>query len=153
MPFKIIKILQDNQNWRVTTEGVSPEDLYPADKNVAGTARGWSPNTDIFESEDSVVIRVEVAGVKKEELSLKSQGDALIINGCRSDTSHSGRVYYHQMEISYGPFEKVIMLPPPLQNGEISAQFNDGILEIAIQKKSKLVEVPIATEVEVEMNI
>lgn len=146
MSFKVIKILQDRKSWRVVNEGISPEFLYPAGQSVTGAVNGWSPNTDIFELEDTLVIRLEVAGVKKENLSLKSRGDALVVSGYRSDTSHMGRVYYHQMEISYGPFEKVILLPPPLQQGEISAQFDDGILEIEIQKKSDSVEVPIAIE-------
>ena len=150
MSFKVIRILQDRKNWKVVTEGISPEILYPADQSVTAAANGWSPNTDIFESEDNVVIRLEVAGVKKEDLSLKSRGDALIVSGIRCDTSHTGRVYFHQMEINYGPFEKVIVLPPSLLRGEIEAQFEDGILEITIQKHDDSVEVPIMTEAEVD---
>ena len=150
MSLKVIRILQDNKNWKIISDGASTVFRYPSDESITGDAKGWSPNTDILESEDTIIIRIEMAGVKKEDLSLKSQGDTLIINGNRFDAPHRGRVYYHQMEISYGPFEKIISIPPYLLEGEITAQYLDGLLEITIQKKHDTIQVPIETDSKID---
>ena len=150
MSLKVIRILQDNKNWKIVSDGASTVFSYPTDESITTAANGWSPNTDILESEDSIIIRIEIAGVKREKLSLKSQGDAIIITGNRSDAPREGRVYYHQMEISYGPFEKIIALPPYLLDSEISAQYSDGLLEITILKKHETIQVPIASDVKTD---
>jgi len=150
MPIRVIKIRRDSKDWQVVSDSVPPQFLYPADQGVTGVANGWNPNTDIFETEEKIIIRLELAGVDKENLTIKTLGNTLVINGTRCDKEQKGRVYYHQMEINYGPFEKVIMLPPSLQEGEIMAQYHDGILEIEIATKSVPVEIPIQTEVKIK---
>jgi len=150
MPIRVIKINRDSNDWRVVSDDMSPQFSYPADQGASVVANGWSPNTDIFETENKVIIRLELAGVDKENLTVRTDGNALVINGTRCDKEHNGRVYYHQMEISYGPFEKVIALSPSLQERDMVAEYHDGILEIEIAATSLPVEIPIETEEEIK---
>ena len=109
---------------------------------------GWSPNTDIFETKTELIIRVEIAGVDKNRISVNLTEDTLRIRGRRMDVRHVERVYYHQMEIAYGPFEKVIVLPEPLRTNDIEATYRDGILEIVISKIASIKSEPITIRIE-----
>ncbi len=95
---------------------------------------GWSPNTDIFETETDLIIRVEISGVDKEKIDITLKGTTLSICGYRHDSRRTQKVHFHQAEISYGPFEKVIILPDSLQNRKIDAKYREGFLEIVIAK-------------------
>ena len=95
---------------------------------------GWSPNTDIFETESELIIRIEIAGVDKNRIDVTLKGTTLSICGYRHDQRRSKQVHFHQAEINYGPFEKVIILPDSLQNKNIDAKYREGFLEIIISK-------------------
>lgn len=95
---------------------------------------GWSPNTDIFETEQALVIRLELAGVDRDHMEITLRENTLTVRGYRHSGSHAQRVYFHQAEISYGPFEKVIVLPERLVAGAIAAHLRQGFLEITIDK-------------------
>jgi HSP20 family protein len=105
---------------------------------------GWEPNTDIVETETEVLIRVELAGVAKEDVSVKTKGGKLIISGNRKPQTSTSKLYFHQIEINCGDFIKIISLPPALEHNEISAGFQEGMLEVHISKEDKAVEIPIA---------
>ncbi len=106
----------------------------------------WEPNTDIFETEDNVFIRVELAGVTQEDISIKVKNGKLLITGVRESVQTEDQIYFHQMEIHCGEFNKVISLPPSLEHNEIDAQLQDGLLEIRISKKGQPVEIPITVD-------
>jgi len=105
---------------------------------------GWEPNTDIVETDTEVLIRVELAGVAKEDVSVKTKGGKLIISGNRRPQPSSSKLYFHQIEINCGDFIKIVTLPPALEHNEIVASFQEGMLEIHISKEDKAVEIPIA---------
>ena len=109
---------------------------------------GWSPNTDIFETEFALIIRVEIAGIEKNSINITLKSNTLSICGHRNDPRRSQNVNFHQAEISYGPFEKVIILPEYLQNKKINATYREGFLEICINKNPDTSNS--ITEVEIE---
>jgi len=112
------------------------------DSVYAGT---WEPNTDIFETGDEVVIRLELANVSRDDISIKVKNGKLHIHGKRpQNIQTSQQVYFHQMEIHCGEFDKTIVLPDSLEHNEMTAVLEDGILEIRISKKSQPIEIPIA---------
>ncbi len=119
----------------------SPRSSYTADLLVArgfammATEVGWNPNTDIFETEDEVVIRIEAAGLDPDHLQVQLQGEKLTVRGYRPETHSCAPVTYQQMEIAYGPFEKVFVLPEEIRSNPIRARYQRGILEILISKQ------------------
>jgi HSP20 family protein len=107
----------------------------------------WEPNTDIFESEEEVFIRIELAGVKREDLSVRLKSGKLCVLGIRKENRPDKQLHFHQLELNYGPFEKVILIPSDIEHNDISAHLVDGLLEIVISKTSRVIEIPIAEEI------
>ena len=102
----------------------------------------WEPNTDIFETSTHVCIYLELAGVKREDISIKVTDGKMTIRGNRAQLA-CDFYSYHQMEINCGEFVKTILLPQTLEHNEISAKFEDGLLNIHISKQDETVEIPI----------
>lgn len=97
-------------------------------------SNAWHPPTDVFETEDSIVVKMEIAGIKDEDLEVLLQENILVINGNRSDSSE--RRAYHQMEIPYGKFSVGIDLPVPIDTEDAKAEYKDGFLMIHLPKKA-----------------
>jgi HSP20 family protein len=109
-----------------------------APKLPMGTATepSWQPLTDICETKDAFLVRMELAGVKKEEVSIELEGDKLYIRGRRRECPAEQITSHHQMEISYGRFERVLLLRAAISRDAISASFEDGFLHITLPKAS-----------------
>ena len=111
----------------------------------------WQPYTDVYETKDEVVIKMELAGVKKEDLSVNLYKNRLIIKGARKDFSHGEKRIYHQVEINYNEFERAIMLPETVKEEAIKAEYKDGFLSVTISKDPvQAVKKILKIEVEVE---
>jgi HSP20 family protein len=96
----------------------------------------WRPNVDVYESEDSVVIVVELAGVARDEVSVVFDDGKLRISGLRSDGAPHKKRRYRQMEICYNEFERVIYLPDNVDPDKISAKINNGLMVVEAPKKN-----------------
>lgn len=94
----------------------------------------WEPYTDICEDEERIVIKMEVAGIKKDGFSVTLQGRELSVRGIRREPPGK-TAKYHQVEINYGTFERVFLLPKETDEKKIKAQYEDGFLYISISKK------------------
>jgi len=94
----------------------------------------WEPLTDIYETEGSFVVKMELAGVKKEDVTIQLERDRLRIRGMRREGLPEKVRAYHQMEINYGRFERVLLLRAAVSRDDISACFEDGFLQITVPK-------------------
>ena len=93
----------------------------------------WMPVLDAYEAEDTLVLRIELPGLKSDEVSL-SVGDTLVVvKGERGFRAEDSNVTVLAKERFYGPFERWIPLPSRVKP-EVKAQFVDGVLEIRLQK-------------------
>ncbi len=92
----------------------------------------WSPPTDVYEIEQSFVVKVEVAGMREEDFEVAVENNVLIIGGNRPDLSE--RRAYYQMEIRSGRFEIAIELPAPVDVETAVAEYKDGFLVINLPK-------------------
>ena len=106
----------------------------------------WEPNTDIFETKDNVFIRVELAGIAQKDITVKVKNGKLMITGVRKSVKSKDQMYFHQMEIHCGKFNKVIALPLSLEHNDIQAELQEGLLEIRISKKGQPIEIPISVD-------
>jgi HSP20 family protein len=113
-----------------------------------GSASGhWVPNTDVYSTDEGLVIKVELAGMKSDSLEITVEGNRLRIAGNRSDGCRSSKCSFLVMEISYGPFESVLELPPAYDLTRAKAAYLNGFLRIDVpmsQSVSKTTKVPIA---------
>ena len=97
----------------------------------------WVPNADVIEHADGLLVRLELAGVAYESIQITITHGALIISGTRTNP-HSGSTAagyrFQQMEIEYGPFERVLPLLYPIQHQHAKARCNGGMLEIQLPR-------------------
>jgi len=93
----------------------------------------WRPPTDVYETETNVVVKVEIAGIRDEDIEVIVQDDLLQVTGARSDSSE--RRAYHQMEIPFGKFSVSIKLPASVLTDGASAEYEDGFLTINFPKE------------------
>lgn len=91
---------------------------------------------DVYETEKSVVVRLELSGVRIVDLSVTVDGDQLKISGVRRAVSADGVQRLHQMEIAFGPFERVLRLQIPFEREQVSAHLEDGFLTVTLPKRA-----------------
>ena len=92
----------------------------------------WSPPTDLLEAPQAFIVRVEIAGLREDDLEVALENEVLMIKGQRSDPA--GRAAYHQMEIRFGKFATAVMLPSPVMVEEAQIEYRDGLLTIILPK-------------------
>ncbi len=95
----------------------------------------WEPAVDVYETETEVVVIMELAGVKPDDIEIAIGDRHLLIRGWRQEpVSGSARRKYYQMEIHRGPFERRIPLPSAVDAEKAEATREDGILHIRLPK-------------------
>lgn len=100
---------------------------------VAETA--WHPFTDIYEGPDHFLVRMELAGVDPRRLEVVKDGRCLIVRGERPEPPWGDHVACHQLEISYGPFQRVICLPIEFREDRVRVEYGvTGFLHVFIAK-------------------
>jgi HSP20 family protein len=121
--------------------------LDPFGQNRFLGREGWTPNTDIVETEEAVVILMDLAGLDKEAVKIIREGELLQISGTRTRKRVPGMKRFHRMEIDYGPFQKLFRVPADLDLENIQAEHKDGLLQVTLPKKAKEpVQIVIETE-------
>jgi HSP20 family protein len=114
-----------------------------------GAASGdWVPNTDVYATDAGLVVKVELPGMKSENLEITVEGNRLRIAGNRPDCCRPPNCSFLVMEINYGPFESVLELPPGFDLSQAKAVYVNGFLRIdvpvALQVNSKTTKVLVA---------
>ena len=99
------------------------------------TASIWSPPTDVYETEEAFVVKVEVAGMREQDFEVAFENNILMISGNRPDLREP-RAYY-QMEIRSGKFEVAIEVPAPIKLELSVAEYKDGFLMINLPKANQ----------------
>jgi HSP20 family protein len=108
----------------------------------------WLPRVDVFERENQLIVRAEVAGVNPETLDVTVEGGTLTITGSRSFTEESDEGGFHRKEIFEGQFKRTVMLPEGVDPEAISASTKDGILEVAVPKRPEVLPRKVTVEVQ-----
>lgn len=105
------------------------------------------PPIDVYEEGDSLVVKAELPGLKKEEIEVNVAGDLLTISGRKEKEEKVERKDYHRMERVTGAFTRSVKLPLEVEIDKVAAAFKDGVLEIrapksaAVRAKSRKIEV------------
>ena len=97
-------------------------------------AGGWRPHLEVYESEDALVVRAELAGVEEQSLDVTVEDQVLQLRGARRRAPGEERRVFHQMEISYGPFAAEVFIPCPIEAERVEANYEGGILEVTLPK-------------------
>lgn len=96
-------------------------------------ATAWVPSTDIFARQGDLIIRCELAGVTEEDIDVSVSGGILMISGERKNDTRDEDVGYYVRERSYGNFRRSMTLPEGVDENQISATYENGMLEVTIK--------------------
>ena len=113
----------------------------------SGLFSGWSPALDLYQNNDNVVVRVELPGMRKEDIEISLQDGMLTISGERnSETAEGDKA--ERTERYVGKFRRSISLPTQVDASKVTATYRDGILTVTLPKaeeaKPKQIQVNVA---------
>ena len=114
-------------------------------ESLAGSA--WLPVVDIFEtSEHNVVVKVEVPGMKREDIKVTFENNVLTLEGERKAATEVTREQYHRLERSYGAFRRSFTMPASVDGGRVQAAYADGVLTVTLPQRPEAKPRQIAIE-------
>ncbi|MFI5271808.1 MAG: Hsp20/alpha crystallin family protein [Ktedonobacterales bacterium] len=101
-------------------------------------AADWRPAADIHETPDAVVVKLEVAGVREDQIEMTIYDNGLVVSGRREDDAdHGDCVCYHEAQVHYGPFRAEFRLPFPVERDAASVAYEHGFLRIHLPKAER----------------
>ena len=109
--------------------------FHPTLYNEEGTSMwSWHPVVDIYEDDNNIVIKAELPGVDKKDISVDVKDRIITLSGERSADNEVKDDNYYRRERSYGRFERSFTLPADVEPDKVKADFKDGILKLNIPK-------------------
>ena len=112
------------------------EPLASVQSGVRFAQTFWRPPADVCESESTIVVTVDLAGIDQDDLDVVLFEDALIVEGSRRLPSDPG-VVYHLAEIRQGPFRLELRLPASVDQERVNARYDQGLLRITFLKSRR----------------
>ncbi len=121
-----------NRMREVGTGRIGPETRQEDRQRTPATA--WVPTTDIFAKGDDLVVRVSLSGVIREDVRITLSNSVLTVSGERkSELDEDDDVNFYVRERYYGAFRRSITLPAGIDEDAISADFENGLLEVTVR--------------------
>ena len=141
-PFRDLGMLQDRMNRLFDDAGRG----WRSDEPAATTS--WSPSVDIFETEGEIVVKSELPGIDRKDITLHLENNVLTLRGERKFEKETKEENYHRIERSYGNFSRSFSIPATVDEEKIRADYKDGVLKIVLPKKeqAKAKQIKIASD-------
>ncbi|MGB5593459.1 MAG: Hsp20/alpha crystallin family protein [Crocosphaera sp.] len=109
----------------------------------------FSPSAELSETDDAVMLKLELPGIKAEDVDIRVTKEAVYITGERQETAKSEENGVTRSEFRYGKFSRAIALPALINNTNVTAEYKDGILHLTLPKaeeeKNKVVKVSLGS--------
>ena len=131
-PFRDLKSLQDEVNRLFSSN-------FSRSFGDEGIARGaWTPNVDIFENKDEIVLEAELPGMNREDFELTIENNVLTLRGERRFEKKDEADNYHRVERAYGSFTRSFTLPQIVSAEGAAAEYKNGVLRVALRKREEV---------------
>jgi len=115
---------------------------------TASVFGGWTPAIDVFEDKENVVVKAELAGMKKEDIEVTLHEGTLNITGERKTEKKVEEAGLYRSERFFGRFQRAVTLPSPVNGAKVKAEYKDGILTVTLPKteeaKPKQIDVSVS---------
>jgi HSP20 family protein len=133
-PFREFSTLQDRMNRmnRLFRESYSPEGPEDA---LATTS--FAPLVDIYEDEHNIALKLEVPGIDEKDIDVRIEGNTLTVHGERKFEKEEKEENFRRVERQYGSFTRSFTLPSSVDTGQVSADYDRGVLKINLAKKAE----------------
>ena len=117
---------------------------------TGGIASGhqWIPAADVYETPERWVVKMEVAGISREDVEITLEDRTLIVRGHRPDPCRTGKCKFRQVEIDYGHFERRFVIPRSVNAEQVTASYRNGFLVIELPKSEKAEHATVTVVVE-----
>jgi HSP20 family protein len=96
--------------------------------------RTWTPPVDIYETDEALILKAELPGVSKNDVSIEIHQNTLVLRGQRRHEAEVKEDRYHRVERAYGSFQRSFMLPTLVDQEHVRATYRDGVLELRLPK-------------------
>ena len=131
-PFRDLKSLQDEVNRLFSTN-------FSRSFGDESFARGaWTPNVDIFENKDEIVLEAELPGMNREDFDLTIENNVLTLRGERRFEKRDEADNYHRVERAYGAFTRSFTLPQTVSAENAAAEYKNGVLRVTLRKREEV---------------
>lgn len=128
----------DLENIQMEMNRLFNSSLSREDRREVGLLDGvWSPAVDIYDSKDSILVRADIPGLKKEDIEVSVQADTLVIKGEKKQEKEVKEKDFVRIERFYGNFQRAIRLPSEVDTGRVDATYKNGVLELMLPKSEK----------------
>jgi HSP20 family protein len=119
---------------------------------VGGRQESWLPAVDVFDTQDAVVLKAELAGMNPDDIQIEVEDNVLTIKGERKFEENVDEERYYRVERRFGAFQRSLALPQGVKSDQIEAAYDEGILTVTVpkaeQEKPKRIEVQARKTVE-----
>ncbi|HVJ08856.1 MAG TPA: Hsp20/alpha crystallin family protein [Acidisarcina sp.] len=128
-PFRDVMTLQNRMN--------SLFQDFSRAENDAVTTANFVPPVDVYEDEHEVVLKLEIPGIKQEDLSIQVENNTLNIHGERKFEKEEKEENFHRIERRYGTFYRAFTLPTTVDPDSIRASYDAGVLKVELKKRAE----------------
>src|SRR6202044_4166885 len=129
-PFREFATLQDRIN-SVFRESVGRE----GDESL--TTSSFAPAVDVYQHEHTVTLKIEVPGIDEKDIDVRLENNTLTVHGERKIEKEEKEENYRRVERNYGSFTRTFTLPTTVESEKVSANYDKGVLKIALPKKAE----------------
>jgi HSP20 family protein len=133
-PFAVLRQMTSELD-RVLGESSFGWPSFPA--SALPEATSWSPEIDVFERDNRLVTKVDLPGLKKEDVKVEVTDGYLAISGERKSEAEEKKENFYRSERSYGSFYRAVPLPEGVKLEDVKASFSDGVLEVSVPLPAK----------------
>src|ERR1700747_422774 len=130
-PFREFSTLQDRLN-RLFRESFGPEG-----QEESLTTSTFAPPVDVYEDEHNVSLKIEVPGIDEKDIDVRIENNVLTVHGERKFEKEEKEENFRRVERQYGSFTRTFTLPNTVDAEHVSANYDKGILKIALPKKAE----------------
>ena len=130
-PFREFSTLQDRMN-RLFRESYGPEG-----REESLTTTTFAPPVDVYEDEHTVTLKIEVPGIDEKDIDVRIENNVLTVHGERKFEREEKEENFRRVERQYGSFTRTFTLPTTVDAEKVSANYDKGILKIALPKKAE----------------
>ncbi len=106
-------------------------------RNRRPSGRLWNPAADVYRVRDGWSVKVDLAGVRTDDLDISISGPLLRISGLRRDSTCGEGISHYQLEITYSRFEKTIQFPRSIESASIGRDYRDGLLILRLHEEEE----------------
>jgi HSP20 family protein len=133
-PFREFSTMQDRMNRmnRLFRESYSPEG-----PEEALTTTSFAPPVDIYEDEHNITLKIEVPGIDEKDIDVRIENNTLTVHGERKIEKEEKEENFRRVERQYGGFTRSFTLPSSVDTGQVSADYEKGVLKINLAKKAE----------------